>query len=101
MSKSIKKKLPTILIALALICFFVGMVLIAYTLSDTYRVVGECEPGSEGCKGITWQDTAVNLGSALLIVGPILAFGAIILHEKGKKHSQSDSGSDSKPKTKS
>lgn len=95
MSKSFKKKLPTILIVLALICFFLGMVLVAYTLSDTYQVVGECEPGSEGCTGITWQDTGVNVGSALLVLGPILAFVAIVLYEKGKKHEKTESNTDS------
>lgn len=77
--------MPTILIGLSVIFFFSGMLVVAYTLQDTYNLVGECEPGGPGCEGITWQENMIRLGSALLFIGPVLALVGIVVHEKNKK----------------
>ena len=85
MTKRFKKKLPKILIGASVILFFAGLFIIAFTLNDTYQLVGECEPGGPDCAGITWQDNLINLGSALLFIGPVLALVGIIIHERNKK----------------
>ena len=85
MSKSSNTKLPVLLIGASVVFFFAGMIIVAYTLQDTYNLVGQCEPGSPNCEGITWQEDWIRLGSVLLFVGPVLALVGIILHERAKK----------------
>jgi hypothetical protein len=99
MSKSLKKILPTILFGASVVLFFVGMFLVAYTLSNTYQLVGDCELGSQGCSTITWQGNLIRVGAALLLIGPVLALIGIILYERNKKHLPPEaSDNQSKPK---